>query len=574
MKVNSKCYRRNMAARIVTVSTAVAVLIEAAAFTFQLPRPLPQLRSKCASHVEDLPFDGCWGIQTFDINPLNDTKIDTILQRLCSPAPQSYFVMHRALQCEQNLNLTTVLGKLQYLLKPGYQWAISEDLNQVQVVSTTDLSTDGWRILNPPLDQQSTCTLEMAHNALELAGSSDESSIPKEIITESKERLRLTLGTDIRGRRSADAAFLFAVAGVDDPLLYQMLAKVAQMELERVGKRSSFRSKYILQMIEKLAAAGLRDDASELYNIAAERLEFKGEHTDVAKLLQSNRFDLLSTRPLFWLWRFSSKQTKVGPPIVTPSRNDFRWMESFQDPGLPLVVDIGCGMGVSLLGLATMDKKEYSRCRDESLIDFADWRDTNLVGCDLSSLAIGYARGIASRWNLSASLQYVCKPANELFNDIEQTYVGNVSLVMIQFPSPYRFKDKSDGNQQLPGERDGFMVSEGLLRTIFHVLDTDGLLLLQSNVEDVAVSMRNLAQQVGFESVSVNKPRSLSQDGLGGTRIPQRTIEWIEAGGQRAIGSEWSKVPLLPQRASTETDVACEFQGTPVHRCLFRKSLL
>lgn len=553
------------------LSTVVAVLVEAAAFTFQLPRPHPQLRPTCASHVEDLPFDGCWGIQTFDINPSNDTKIDTILQRLCSPAPQSYYVMRRALECGQEQNLTSVLWKLQHLLKPGYQWAISEDNNQVQVVSTTDLSTDGWRILKPPLDQQS--TLEMAHHALELAGSCDETSIPKESIIEAKERLKLTLGTDIRGRRSADAAFSFAVAGVDDPLLYQMLANVAQKELERVGKRSSFRSKYILQMVEKLAAAGLRDDAGELYNVAAECLEFKGEHTDVVKLLQSNRFDLLSTRPLLWLWRFSSKQTKVRPPNITPSSNDFRWMESLQDPGLPLVVDIGCGMGVSLLGLATMDKKECTKSRGDSLIDFAKWQDANLVGCDLSSLTIGYASGIASRWHLSSRLQYVCKPANELFNGIEQTYAGKVSLVMIQFPSPYRFKDKSDGNQQLPGERAGFMVSEGLLRTIFHVLDTDGLLLLQSNVEDVAVTMRNLAQRVGFESVSVDKPRSVSQDGKGGTRLPQRTIEWIEAGGQRAIGGEWSSVPLLPQRASTETDVACEFQGTPVHRCLLRKSL-
>ena len=160
--------------------------------------------------------------------------------------------------------------------------------------------------------------VQLAHEALELAMDASENSYPiplyeiDVLARKAVNRLAWTLGTDIRGRSSADAAFSFAMAGVTNDVLYQTLALVAQCELQRIGQRPSFRSKYILQMVEKLAAAGIQNH--NVYRVAADCLASKGEHLDVAEMLArpNGGFGLLSTRPLLWLWRFSARQPKVA----------------------------------------------------------------------------------------------------------------------------------------------------------------------------------------------------------------------------------------------------------------------
>jgi tRNA G46 methylase TrmB len=436
-------------------------------------------------------------------------------------------------------------------------------------VSIEEKLPDGFRSV-VPLVESTRSTLETAHAALDVASSGSVYNAGElhELVEKAKNRLHLTLGTDLRGRLSADAAFSFAMAGVMDVELYGMLATVACNEFRRLGKRPSFRSKYILQMVEKLAASGMR--GIDAYRVAADCLQFKGEHLDVADVMLSedDDFDLLSTRPLLWLWRFSSRQSKVVPG--DSSVFDSSWIDSLADSKKSLVVDIGCGMGVSLLGLATpFGNDEFANSPEGHLLDYTGWKDANLVGCDLVGVTVGYAQGIVKRWNLNERLQYAYHSAQDFMEEIETSYGGNVPLVMIQFPSPYRLEDKAAGNTQLSSVDDGFMVSKELLNTVARVLEkSGGLLLLQSNVEDVAVTMRHLAEDVGFQSVVVPQPRCLED--FGQFNLPQRTLEWVQSDGERAAGENWSAVPLLPSRASTETEVACNYQGTPVHRCLFR----
>jgi len=515
-----------------------------------------------AFHDDELPFDACWDAQSVNVNPSNDSNIEVILQRLCSPAPQSYFVVERARKQGAEHQVET-LRQLQYLLKQGYRWATSDDSREIEVVSIKDDPVkDGWQILKP-LEQQS--ALEMSHDAVDLASCDLDYDDLQDLVAETKKRINLTLGTDIRGRASADAAFSFAMAGVADQELYQMLAIIACKELERVGRRPSFRSKYILQMVEKLAAAGIGGH-QKVFHVAAECLQFKGEHADVVEQLLSNQFDLLSTRPLLWIWRFSSKQSKVQPFMMPDRGENSGWMESFDDPSRSLIVDLGCGMGVSLLGLTRADEN-FAASSEGELVQYNGWKDSNLVGCDASTLNLGFGRGISKRWSLDGHLQYVCSSAEQLLDDIDSSYKGRVPLIMIQFPSPFRFRGKSEGNSQLP-EADTFMVSGHLLRTAARILDADGLLLIQSNVEDVAVSIRDAALEAGFENIAVPNPRTSAEST---TDLPQRTLDWIDVGGERAVGDGWSSLPLLPIRGATETEIACTFQkGTPIHRCLFR----
>jgi len=211
---------------------------------------------------------------------------------------------------------------------------------------------------------------------------------------------------------------------------------------------------------------------------------------------------------------------------------------------------------------------------------------------DLSRLAIRYAQGISSSWSLK-DLNFVVDPAEDCLSRISETYPGKVSLVMLQFPTPYRFqsiaKDDEDGagdnitdadvtpsvarqgfNSQLPegAASDDFMVTETLLSQIHGVLSKhNGKLLIQSNCEDVAVHMRKIAAtKAGFQSVTFSHSVSSLN------AVTQRAQRWVEMGGERAIGQGWSAEPLLPQGGRTETEVACVLDGKPVHRCLLQAS--
>mmetsp|Transcript_25606 Transcript_25606/g.45165 ORF Transcript_25606/g.45165 Transcript_25606/m.45165 type:complete len:198 (-) Transcript_25606:1041-1634(-) len=160
------------------------------------------------------------------------------------------------------------------------------------------------------------------------------------------------------------------------------------------------------------------------------------------------------------------------------------------------------------------------------------------------------------------------------FFERSKDYPGEIALCLIQFPTPYRLP-KEGGNMQLPTSQfDGFMVTETLLESIhLNLLRSNGKLLLQSNCEDVAVFMRNLAcDHVGFtfETEDSQSPVSCSFENPQPKRVPQRTLDWIAMGGERAIGPGWFQTPVFHKEGCTETEKACLLNHTPVHRCLLR----
>lgn len=109
------------------------------------------------------------------------------------------------------------------------------------------------------------------------------------------------------------------------------------------------------------------------------------------------------------------------------------------------------------------------------------------------------------------------------------------------------------------------MVTKNLLSQIRQVLTKSGKLLIQSNCEDVAVHMMNVAvEQVGFKPFAFDL--SVTEKNLVGHTIPKRALDWQAFGGERAVGAHWSAEPILPSFGRTETEVACMFDGKPVHR--------
>ncbi|KAL3927841.1 MAG: hypothetical protein SGBAC_012911 [Bacillariaceae sp.] len=216
-----------------------------------------------------------------------------------------------------------------------------------------------------------------------------------------------------------------------------------------------------------------------------------------------------------------------------------------------------------------------------------DWSNCNYLGGDLSEATVRFATTIANRWELSNKLQYAQMSADDLLDDVIR-YPGPVSLVMIQFPSPWRLKKNEKGggggNSQLPlgPDDDNFMVSKSLMAKIAEILQQSKnnsggenccYFLLQTNCEDVALVLRDRAKEFGLTSVPSLKQVAANPE-TEGLRIPERTLEWLKLSKddevKRAVGPEWSRIPFLPPKCAAETEVACTIQGSPVHRCLFK----
>jgi len=257
------------------------------------------------------------------------------------------------------------------------------------------------------------CTvLQLAHMALGLAIISSSSSDSVEnnntsrhlLIQRAKKRLVETHGTDLYGRSAADAAFWFSLAnteeGEDSELssLFDYLVNISTNELLRYGNRPSCAPKHILQILERYAAAGLNPSSpsvQNLHSVAANCLEqkinmenadnYNNHHKNMIPIITSLRegtFDLHSDRSLLLLWKFSTKQRKQRAFVNSASKHasslasttgssklfkelplkqghlpNESWNLSYNDPSKPMVIDLGCGMGLSMLGLASLSSR-------------------------------------------------------------------------------------------------------------------------------------------------------------------------------------------------------------------------
>jgi hypothetical protein len=599
-----------------------------------------EFRSVMAGFDEDGdPFQACWQSTTFSVNPLDDPTINRVLQCLCSPAPQSYYVIQRALQkttYDQHCRpLRSILGSstasstvsdddnvevdivgrvfalLSYLLKPGYQFAVRDgNVSCAQyfcpgkdwTILRVDEVADGWaRVSSASKSLESKSTLEIAQDLLNYVIHLSDTRLSMdaainytfidELVMGCEEKLALTLGTDVRGRKAADAAFTLALAGVDRQVVFEVLAQTSYWEILRVQNRhsSSVNARGMLHMVEKLAASGYRssqsfDKVCALVARSLRRLrdrhvmefpdiELGWEDHMVLSGAGGESFDMLSSRPLLWLWRFTAKQKKPHPgnqgqiqPVASHGKFSPRnCMQQFNDATRPLVLDLGCGLGVSLLGLASLGRD--ARSRDLFLNQLGvDLTQSNFLGCDLSLLNVRFARTMASRWSMSGRLQYALCSATDVLEFVGSSYPGSTCLILLQFPTPYALRDIQNSDPPASTISD-FMVSPSTMTKISRLIQLlCGYLLIQSNCEDVAVVLRRWAEDANLKPLRMSNPASLIDTSR---RTSQRSEHWISVGGERPVGTSWSATPLLPERCRTETEVACQLQAnSSVHRCI------
>ena len=404
----------------------------------------------------------------------------------------------------------------------------------------------------------------------------------------------MTMGSDLRGPTSSDTCFNFALSGVQlSGSLFQTLCCIGIHELERTGFRASFQPKNILHMIEKIAACDIHgQQALDLYHIAGVCLEKKGyDDTRLIESLKDGRFGFHCDRPLIWLWRFSSRQKKVSiSEFISKStdRRNVNWDEIFYDTSKPLVCDIGSGMGASLLNLSVLGNSDDSAKDNSNPGDDAlqmAWSQCNYAGADLNRAMVNFGNGIISRDTTARRMgrvHFFSLSAEDFLREL-RFYPGGLSLIMINFPSPYRLDGA--GNSQLPSKHSNqFMATEKVLTLIAELLsgsstlDRDGgerLFLFQTKCEDVAVHLMTKCLSLGtMESIPFKNPTEdidLRYNERGNR--PKRVDEWLKAtpSVERAEGSAYSNKPLLPTSCRPETEVQCSNENTVVHRCLFRR---
>jgi hypothetical protein len=344
-------------------------------------------------------------------------------------------------------------------------------------------------------------------------------------------------------------------------------------------------------MVEKFAASNILGEcALELYRVVGVCLEKKGFNDGtLIESLKNGSFGFQSHRPLLWLWRFSSRQKKIAPlnACVTKSvvTKNIEWTEIFHDISKPLVVDIGCGMGSSLLNLSTLntilDTTKDHFDQDGSLQ--MPWSAYNYAGADLNQAMVNFGAGIVSRDTTirKGRVHFFCFSAEEFLNQL-QHYPGGVALIMINFPSPYQLDTQNSGNSQLPSKHSGqFMVTKEVLQLIVCLLsrsDQNAFFLFQTKCEDVAVQVKEECLALGrLECVPCKNPvENIDYRYTQIGKRPKRVDQWLKAkrSRERAEGNMYSCTRLLPMIGQPETEAQCDHDNTVVHRCLFRLKTL
>ena len=286
----------------------------------------------------------------------------------------------------------------------------------VKLQDEVDGSTS-WRykLLQPRMGGGSRM-MELARRAV------DEHEHEHTLISISTDALALCLGDEpLLGRTAADAAFEFALAGSASSELIDALAEAQSLEFRRWKKPQPL---VTMQVCERLAASGIAD-TSPIFDHAVSVLRTGGEECSHAmRSVQELSFE--HPRSLRWLWRRAAVLRKELPPTNEVGHGSLHVaLNAFSKPELPLVVDLGCGFGTSLLSLSR-PRQAIGAAHAPVLGRY------NLLGCDASSLKTAYANGAARRWGTFESTQFARASAEMTLASAFSSLASRLAGVVVQ----------------------------------------------------------------------------------------------------------------------------------------------
>lgn len=197
---------------------------------------------------------------------------------------------------------------------------------------------------------------------------------------------------------------------------------------------------------------------------------------------------------------------------------------TFDDPSLPLHLDIGCGKGGFLLELATTRRQEQ-----------ADMK-MNYLGLEIRPNVARHAQGRVARYNLTGSLDFIGCNANvdlrRLLSLYQENGGGSIDFVSIQFPDPH-FKAAHNKRR---------VVTPELVVTLADFLAEGKEVFIQSDVKELFDDMREKFREYGAELF----------------------VDAVE---------DFDKfIPENPIGIPTEREISVLDQDLPVYRTIFRRT--
>jgi len=185
------------------------------------------------------------------------------------------------------------------------------------------------------------------------------------------------------------------------------------------------------------------------------------------------------------------------------------WGKVYTQPHQPLHLDIGCAKGRFLLNMAKIE---------------TDW---NFLGLEIREPLVVEANHLYSDLGLTNLHYLFCNVNKSLQSLLSSLPTGILQRVTIQFPDPW-FKNRHAKRR---------IVQPELVAELANYLAIGGVVFLQSDIEFLALEMRNIfAQNPAFQKLSAK---------------------------------EWLTENPLP--IATEREISTQKRGEPVYRALFIK---
>ncbi|KAI3800664.1 hypothetical protein L1987_28758 [Smallanthus sonchifolius] len=204
----------------------------------------------------------------------------------------------------------------------------------------------------------------------------------------------------------------------------------------------------------------------------------------------------------------------LSVPVEVPN-----WEDVFEDPKLPLVVDIGSGSGRFLMWLAKRNPGSK-----------------NYMGLEIRKKLVTRAETWAKELALS-NIHFLFANASISFKQLISTYPGPLMLVSILCPDPH-FKKRHHKRR---------IVQKPLVEAIVDGLMPGGQVFIQSDVLEVAVDMRKYFDAESDKLVHVdNVDSSLLCDNEG----------WLVSN---------------PMGIRTEREIHAEYEGAKIYRRMYQK---
>ncbi|KAL7095888.1 hypothetical protein ACP275_10G050800 [Erythranthe tilingii] len=179
------------------------------------------------------------------------------------------------------------------------------------------------------------------------------------------------------------------------------------------------------------------------------------------------------------------------------------WGVSYSDPMRPLVVDIGSGNGLFLFGMASTRK------------------DMNFLGLEMNAKLVDRCLDDVRQLGIR-NVHFITTNATSTFWSIVSSYPGELVLVSIQCPNP-------DFNKP---ENRWRMLQRSLVEAITNMLIFGGEVFLQSDIEAVAVRMKNEFIEYGKGKLVISEH---SHD-----VATNDNVEWLKE-NPFGVPSDWEK---------------------------------